>query len=536
MTDIDQELGNSKKTHRFIWLAAITLFIVVIAGIWGTVSFVEQQRERDIRAWEIQLGIVADSRLASVEEWLREQKEAIVALAENESLQVYLTQLVIDTGENGSKITEVPEAGYLINLLNNHAVISGFWEPPEPEIRANVARPGRAGIALTDATGQLLVSSGNMPPMNPAIRAGMAAADSGVSAVIDIYEGLDGEPIMGFVHPVYAVQQDGNADEIIGFIVGIRTVSKSLFPRLMQPGSTHQTGETYLVRQNGNLTEYISPLADGTPPLKRKLSADDERAGSFVIKKPGLFGRKINYMGDEVLVTGRAVTGAPWYLVRSITTLEALSESQQRLNTMLGVFLLLILGVTGTVIAVWRHGTSIRAAELATKYKKAAEDLRQKSEFLKVVTDRQPTAIAVFDKEDKFTFANKVAADNAEMDQDEIIGRRLSNVFDQDVSKNLTTLFHQTRSDNSIHSQLVTVHQEGQDKIWKSDIIPLVRPNEQRSDLLAVFQDITDVVTEREQREMVLRNLVSTCCLFGPAGSILGEPVRSGCRGRGRNR
>ena len=111
MSDINEELGTSKKAYKFIWLAAFLLVAVVIAGVWGTISFVEKQRERDIRHWEVQLGIVADSRLASVEEWLYEQKQAIVTLAENESLQVYLTQLVIDTEENGSKITEVPEAG-----------------------------------------------------------------------------------------------------------------------------------------------------------------------------------------------------------------------------------------------------------------------------------------------------------------------------------------------------------------------------------------------------------------------------------------
>ena len=231
MSDLDEELGTSRKTYKFIWLAAVLLVAVVVAGVWGTISFIEQQRTRDVQNWEVRLGIVADSRLASVEEWLGKQKDAIVTLAQNESLQIYLTQLVLEAGDGNGSITEVPEAGYLINLLNNHAVLSGFWEPQEPEVRANVARPGRAGIGLTDASGRLLVSSGNMPPMNPSIRSGLAEASNGVSAIIDVYESLDGEPIMGFVHPVYAIQQDGNTDEITGYIVGLRTVQKSLFPR-----------------------------------------------------------------------------------------------------------------------------------------------------------------------------------------------------------------------------------------------------------------------------------------------------------------
>ncbi len=515
MSDLQEEQQEKGRAYRILWGGGIVLLLIVVAGIWGTVTFVEKQRARDIQNWEIRLGIVADSRTAAIENWLAEQKSAVASLAENASLQVYLTQLVLETEKKGLKVSEVPEAGYLINLLNNQAVISGFWEPEEPQIRANVKRPGRAGIGLTDRTGQLLVSSGNMPPMNPSIRAAMAEADAGVPAVIDLYEGLDGEPTMGFVHPVFAVQSEGESDKIIGFIVGLRTVRKSLFPLLVQPGDTLQTAETMLVRQKGSLTEYLSPLSDGTQALKRKLSADDQLASTFVITKPGLFSRRNNYLGDEVLVTGRALSGAPWFLVRSVTTLEALAETKERLNVMLGVFLLLIVGVTGTVIAVWRHGTSLRAAELAARYKKTAEHLQDRTEFLKVVTDRQPTAIAVFDQENRYAFANKHAADDADLVQDDILGRKISTVLDKDVAKDLQSMFHFARQDNSVQSDLMRIPdpEKGQ-RVVKSDIIPLNMSEDGNQEVLAVFQDITEVVNERERRENVLRSLVSTLVAF----------------------
>ncbi|MBE7638115.1 PAS domain-containing protein [Sneathiella sp. P13V-1] len=514
MSDIIEETSTRKRTYKILSVGAIALASVVIAGVWGTLSFVNSQRERDIQNWEVQLGIVADSRAADVQRWITEQKAAVLSLAENESLQIYLTQLVIETGDNGSKITDVPEAGYLINLLNNQAVISGFWEPEEPEIRANVARPGRAGIALTDATGQLLVSSGSMPPMNPAIRAGMAEAANGVAAIIDIYEGLDGEPTMGFVQPVYSIQNEGSKDDIIGFIVGLRTVRKSLFPTLHQPGDTLETTDTYLVRKSDKLIDYISPLGDGTDALKRKLTADAKLAAAFVVENPGSFAARSNYLGDEVLVTGRAISGAPWYLVRSITTIEALAESKQRLNTMLGVFLLLIIGVTGTVIAVWRHGTSLRAAELAAKYKETADNLSERTEFLKIVTDQQPNAIAVFDKDDHYTFANKMAADDAQMNQTEIIGRSLLTAFNKDVGNQLKEILDRGRREKEIQSELVHVQTEEGDRVWMSEFVPLGKGDEHGSEMLGVFQDITEVVAEREQREKVLRSLVRTLVAF----------------------
>lgn len=514
MSGIEEEMQGKGKAYRTLWLAAIILACVVAAGIWGTVSFVEKQRARDIQNWEIRLGIVADSRTASVEEWLLKQKSAVASLAENASLQIYLSQLVLETEQNGNDISEVPEAGYLINLLNNQAVISGFWEPEEPEIRANVARPGRAGIALTDRTGKLLVSSGNMPPMNPSIRAAMAVADGGVPAIIDLYDGLNGEPTMGFVHPIFAVQEEGSADKIIGFIVGLRTVKKSLFPLLAQPGDTLQTAETLLVRQNGKLAEYVSPLADGTAALKRKLSMEDKLAASFAIQNPGSFARRTNYLGDEVLVTARALVGAPWYLVRQVTTIEALAESKERLNVMLGVFLLLIVGITGILIAVWRHGTSLRAAELAAIYKKTADDLQVKTDFLKVVTDQQPTAIAVFDKENRYTFANRIAADEAELSQEEMLGRKISNVVDKNVVNDLQNMMRLARQEKTIQSDLVSFPDEKHDRIYKSAFIPLNKGGGEVEDVLAVFEDVTEVVAEREQRESVLRSLVSTLVAF----------------------
>lgn len=514
MVDIEVESRVKGKTYRTLWVAAILLAVVIIGGVWGTISFVEKQRERDVRNWEIRLGIVIDSRVASIEKWLQEQKSAVSSLAENTSLQVYLAQLVLETQDNGNEISEVPEAGYLINLLNNQAVISGFWEPEEPEIRANVTRPGRAGIALTDRTGKLLVSSGNMPPMNPSIRAAMAVADSGVPAVIDLYEGLDGEPTMGFVHPIFALQEEEQIDNIIGFIVGLRTVKKSLFPQLIQPGDTLQTAETLLVRKNGKLAEYLSPLADGTQALKRKLSLEDGLAAAFAIENPGLFARRTNYLGDEVLVTGRAISGAPWFLVRNVTVREALSESQKRLNSMLGVFLLLILGVTGTIIAVWRHGTSLRAAELAAKYKKIAEYLRESTEFLKIVTDQQPTSIAVFDDEDRYTFANRLAAEDAELSQEEMLGRKISSVMDKNVVSSLKGMLQSAREGKSIKTDLIVFPGEERDRILKSDFIPFSKGPNESEQVLAVFQDVTDVIAERELRENVLRSLVSTLVAF----------------------
>ncbi|WP_373085153.1 HD domain-containing phosphohydrolase [Sneathiella sp.] len=515
MSELQVRDTEKGKTYKSLGVAVFLLIAVVAAGIWGTFVFVDEQRSRDIRNWEIRLGIVADSRTASIEEWLLKQQESIGALANNASLQVYLTQLVIETSENGNSISEIPEAGYLINLLNNQAVMSGFWEPEEPQIRANVVRPGRAGIGLTDATGKLLVSSGNMPPLTPGIRAAMAKASEGQPALIDLYKGADGDPAMGFVSPVFAVQgEDGAAKSVIGYIIGIRTVQSSLYPLLYQPGDIMQTSENYLVRRDGTLVQYISPLVDGTEALTRKLSGKGDLAAAFVIDRPGDFTIATNYLGAKVLVTGRALSVAPWYLVRTVSEQEALAETDRRLSTMLGIFILLIVGIAGTVVAVWRHGTSIRAAELAVRYKKAAEELKERSDFLKIVTDQQPTAIAVFDAEDKYTFANKVAADDVDISQEEMLGKKATSVLGPTKALEIIEMTNLVRTDYEPRTVISESGEAEARRIVKSDFIPLLSSRVNSKEVLTVFQDISDVIIARERREKVLRSLVSTLVAF----------------------
>lgn len=512
----DTEFGKQAKTRVFktLFKGMAILALIVAIGVWAVFYYVADQRTRETQNWQIRLGIIAETRMTQVERWVADQMSAISVLADNASLQIYMTQLAIDANNGDGSIQDIPEADYLINLLNNQAVNSGFWSPEEPEIKANVSRPGRSGIGLTDKTGQLLVASGNMPPMNPAIRLALSQAAEGQSALVDIYEGVSGDPTMGFVKPIYATQQDGETNSIIGFVVGIRTVGKDLYPLLKQPGDLTQSSETYLVRKKDNLVEYLSPLMDGTGPLKRTLASHPTLAASYALQNPGGFIEARDYLGEKVLVTGRPVPGTSWVLVRKIQKREALSDVEQRLSWTLGVMLLIIFGAAGAVIAVWRHGTSVRAEELAENYRLVAERLEERGEFLRVVTDSQPTAIAVFDADDSYSFANRLAANDAGIDQDDMIGKSAANVLGPAHARQITDMTRAVRNEGQPLSRVDRLGDGDIFRIMKSDYIPLHQQETDMKSVLTVMQDITDVVVERERREGVLRSLVATLVAF----------------------
>lgn len=493
---------------------AIGLVVVMILGIWAMLGFVSDERERDMQSWQVRLGIVADSRAAAVEGWLEQHFHTVKSLAENASLQIYLTELNLDKDE-GEKLPldiEAAELEYLQNLLIVAADQGGFSAlQPSMSVNANVTPAGQTGIAITDATGKLLVATPDMPASTPRIRDALNQAASGEPVFIDMFQGTAGVSI-GFVVPVYAVQADTAGSKNIGFVVGLKLVGASLYKQLEQPGEAEGAAETVLLRRSGNKIEYISPLADGSPPLKKRFAADTpELASVFVTEKPGGFAEKRDYNGKQVLVTGRVIVSAPWYIMRKIDADTALAGTRARSNAMITVFVLVIVGLGITIIAVWRHGTSLRAARSAQQYRDIAEELDGYSRFLSVVTDGHPAEIAVIDEKGLYTFVNQRIADQVGLEKQDIIGKSMPAVIGPVKSKILEAANAEVFENHKAMIKVVRFDGEGEEpRTIQAHHIPIKGKNDISNAVLMILEDITEAVTERERRERVMRKLVST--------------------------
>ncbi|MBT3360588.1 MAG: hypothetical protein HN403_13270, partial [Rhodospirillales bacterium] len=468
---VTEEKAPRRKVNWIVVGCAIGMVIGIALAVVFALKFVDDERRRDLQAWQIRLGIVADSRVAAVQEWAEGNFTTLRDLTQNASLQLYMSTLESEEDEDGEPEPEPAEepteaeddglnelglddgleeaeeeegeeeeetndseggeaeAGYLRNLLVATADRTGFKAPElDGEVAANIERVGVAGLGLVDAKGQPIVSTPGMPPISGKIRAAVSKALDGEPALIDIFMGASNEPTIGFALPVYGIQQDEGATGI-GAVVGIRTLDAKLFQALEQPGEMSKTGETYLVRLKGNTVEYLSPLADGTPPLKRSLAADTpDLAAAYAAQKPGGFGIKQDYGGEEVLVVSRPIANLPWVLARKISRAEALAANETRLKTILIVFVLIIVGVTIAIIAVWRHGTSVRAAQAAEKFRVSSERFENMSKFMRVVTNSQPLSIVAVTGDTKYTFANEPAAREAGIAPEDMFGKTMASV------------------------------------------------------------------------------------------------------------
>lgn len=554
---------DEKSKPKFNKMAmAIVSAIAVAVGvaIAGVFAFVDSERQRDIQAWQVRLGIIADSRTADVNDWVELNFGHMRDLAQNASLQLYLSDIAAagdetDTGEepdilldeeptlglsdepdglSGLTEDEIPEelqeedsgedaaasATYLRNLLNATAERIGFKAPPPVgEINANVERVGIAGIGLLDKDGNAIVSTPDMPPISGRIRKAVAEALDGEPAIIDLYLGAGGDPTMGFVLPIYGIQDDTEGAKGIGAVVGLRVVGKDLYERLTQPGDTTKTSETYLVRSKGATVEYLTPLMDGTPALKRSMSADTpDLSGGRALSRPGGFAIGFDYAGTEVLAASRPIANLPWVLIRKITRDESLSATDNRLTVILGVFISIIIIVTLAVLYVWKKGASMRATQALHEAEISLERFGNISKFMRVVTDNQPNHIVAVDGDTQYTFSNLPAAHDAGLEPEDMMGKSMASVIGPVKAQVYAELNKIVLRDMEPRSETVIFgdnedEEEDEDnplQVVRVHQVPLRGDRDFPPAVLMILSDITELTHEKRRGEKMMRQLTDT--------------------------
>jgi hypothetical protein len=78
---------------RAITVAGATLVVFLGIGVALIWRLVDEERARDIAGWQSRLGLVADDRAAALTDWVERQMTEVKAVAENESVQLYMSEL-----------------------------------------------------------------------------------------------------------------------------------------------------------------------------------------------------------------------------------------------------------------------------------------------------------------------------------------------------------------------------------------------------------------------------------------------------------
>ena len=488
-------MENNVSSKRQLSLYGVGLLAVIAFSLFFIFRFAESEAEKGLETWEARMSLIADSRADEVSKWLNRHLNSVESISGDASVELYVSTV---TGNNDDGMADA-QRGYIYSLLSAEAEANGFHEQTAIDaIQANINRPQRAGLALINTEGQILVASNGMPMLRPE-----ELKPDAFRSFIKVGPALeDKTPLVLFAAPVSS--QQGRA---AAWVVGARPLDQDFLATLEQPGDYSTTSETYLVLPGeGDITTPITPQKYGGRLGVPRI----DKAASIAANQPNGFANADNYADRAVLVTGRELT-APvnWILVRTIERSEALADITERRNTLFVTLSLAALVILVAMVLVWRHGVSQRLSKSYAEQTALSQKNEALSSFLRSVSDSQPAAIAALDTDMTARFVNKEMALLAGVEVADLENRRLDTAFDKDVAADLRMWVQKAAAGESATIQALQPDAEINRK-FRTQILPLEAGADSSAQALLVMQDITDLISANAKTEALFRQLVAT--------------------------
>jgi len=340
-------------------LLVTTLFVVasVIATIGGVAYYRSEAAEIYDDAYQ-QVELISSLKQRALQTWRNERMgDAAVLLSRNSQSATMIRYL----RGSAEPVAEAAFTEWIQTYLSAYAEYDRVF--------------------LVDARGEirLTVPQADAPPAAALIAGTASAIRDREPRVIDFYvdEG-NGKPHLGLVAPVL---DPGADNEAIGAILLRIDPAKVVYPILEIEESHSRTGETELVRREGDHVLFLNPLRfarDSALRLQAPAANSERLAAKAAAGETGLV-RGVDYRDADVLGFIMPIEASPWILVTRIDIAELQGRLRSHLFVVtIGVLLLVI--SSGTTLGVWRHQQRLRAlaqrAELAFRLKDSEERLR----------------------------------------------------------------------------------------------------------------------------------------------------------------
>lgn len=521
------DINNNQDSPNFTpTLYGIGILVVAIlsAGTYFVGRFNNADLARDMQTWQEKLNLIAESRTADVNNWVSGNFKELRTLADNPSLQLYMTELQMAKSSEQKQPKETDSSGelsqktYLRNLLLFTAQRQGFSNVADKStIPANVEKGSKSGLSLIDNNNAVLISTLVSPSTRELMIDHVKQSVAGQEGLIDIRKNKDGAAYIGFVVPVYGMQADHVPANQIGRLVGIKILDNNLFGLMKHPGTTEKSLETLLVRSNAEKLTFLTPLMDGSGSLEKNLTFDSAKlAEAKLLQSNGGFTSELkDYRDNVVLATSRQIEGTPWSLVVKIDRSEALVDSNQRRASLQAFFFMLIVFIVLMVVAIWWWANSKRSLALSEHFQQLAAKAQAQEQLLRLVANHQPEPIYIVDAAQVVQFANEKAASDASMSADSVTGKTLWDIRGRALASQIFEQCELVLKSGQITYHVERIMQNKKESVIRSAYVPLahipvVGLPERTPGVLIVEQDLSEVVHEREQRLNTQRQLIET--------------------------
>jgi PAS domain S-box-containing protein len=395
--------GSGRPRIRFreavAYILTSTLVVVTVGGFlrWHIASLHEQE----MTSWRARQSSAAYDQAQRVSDWLKEREGDAQVLSASPAVRS-----VLQAYSEAGAFPQHPSGGPPGSL----AVLDEMAK-----------RYSYAGVHILDRDARVVMASSRSIPLNPSFsEACRAAAYAGVART-ELVGDTPTRTLVGFIAPVFpspaAAEAGQRPGQPLGIALLVSDASQTLFPLVMRDVVPTRTGETHLVRREGNAVVCFSPLRHvpaGSPHLRLPLSTAPLGA-RLALQGRETFLECNDYRGVPVLTATGHIPLTGWGLVRKIDRAEALEDFHRTaIAEGLAGALLIILLLGG----VWMF----HRREVLTQV------LKQEEEKFRALLESAPDAMVVLNRTGHMALVNSATERIFGYEQGELLGQTFLNL------------------------------------------------------------------------------------------------------------
>ena len=197
-----------------------------------------------------------------------------------------------------------------------------------------------------------------------------------------------------------------------------------------------------------------------------------------------------------------------WYRV---PTLTHLLEREELFYLMCLVILPLVLFLFLSVTAAQRLEYNRLSGSYQARIDQLQKRLNDQEDFLHSLTDHNPEAVTIFNKQNHFWYLNLSASKAIGFDANDIIGKPIQKVLDLDRAHKLEVRINEVRnSGQSIQTLDQILGDDGKTRFVQSHYEVVTPFSDFSGGVMVREEDVTNLIVERERRENMLRQVIGT--------------------------
>jgi PAS domain S-box-containing protein len=368
-----------------------------------------ENKKAAIAYWQDQQSTIADHSARLISNWLGERR----ADSELLSLDPSVRELLGPAEESGSgDDSRAAALDHLSAFMDQFAFTHGY-----------------AAIYLISPEGRIVARSATAENMSPAVIEKARQVSQGNTFWVGSLGETQASSFVYFVSPVFAhFRLQGEAtlpSPRLGALALQIDPRRSLFPILTAESVPTRTGETLLLRREGNEVIFLTPLR------KAPLTGGFVRRSLSLLAAKGakenriLSGERLDYRGVPVLSAERRIPLTDWILVREIDRQEALEDFHQtaRLKAMVGACVILVFAY---LLVGYRRKMLARSLEERVARQQAVLAIQA---FAQEMVDHVPLGLLILSHDLNVLSANRSFLETFHLRSEEVIGRSLSEVI-----------------------------------------------------------------------------------------------------------